>query len=136
MAGVGIAGTVAANGEEINISDPYKDPRFNQDVDKRTGFVTKNILCVPIVADKGMYLPKYIRRPTYIYTRIVHTEAYLTTYQYTYIYTYLHTIHPSPCPLCRDSRCSPTDQQAVRALYARGPGSAGSVLEGGSSNPQ
>lgn len=46
---VGIAGYVAATGETLNISNPYHDSRFNPQVDKDTGFRTKNILCVPIL---------------------------------------------------------------------------------------
>jgi sigma-B regulation protein RsbU (phosphoserine phosphatase) len=46
--GKGIAGHVAATGEIVNIPDAYADPRFNPDVDKRTGFRTHNILCLPI----------------------------------------------------------------------------------------
>eukprot|EP01105_Mastigella_eilhardi_P001676 TRINITY_DN119_c0_g2_i2.p1 TRINITY_DN119_c0_g2~~TRINITY_DN119_c0_g2_i2.p1 ORF type:complete len:1202 (-),score=363.18 TRINITY_DN119_c0_g2_i2:104-3595(-) len=44
----GIAGYVAKTGEVLNISDAYKDSRFNEEVDKRTGFRTRNIVCVPI----------------------------------------------------------------------------------------
>src|SRR2546421_4909871 len=46
--GRGIAGTVAATGETINIADAYADPRFNQDVDRRTGYRTRTILCAPV----------------------------------------------------------------------------------------
>ncbi len=46
--GKGIAGHVAKTGEIVNIPDAYADPRFNPDVDKRTGFRTRNILCLPI----------------------------------------------------------------------------------------
>jgi serine phosphatase RsbU (regulator of sigma subunit) len=46
--GVGIAGHVASTGEIVNIPDAYADPRFNPDVDKRTGYRTRNILCLPI----------------------------------------------------------------------------------------
>eukprot|EP00047_Mylnosiga_fluctuans_P009582 m.12131 g.12131 ORF g.12131 m.12131 type:complete len:1098 (-) comp2702_c0_seq1:101-3394(-) len=45
---VGIAGHVARTGEILNIPDAYQDPRFNAEVDKQTGFVTKSILCMPI----------------------------------------------------------------------------------------
>jgi len=46
--GRGIAGHVAQTGEIVNIPDAYADPRFNPDVDKRTGYRTRNILCLPI----------------------------------------------------------------------------------------
>ncbi|XP_071540575.1 probable 3',5'-cyclic phosphodiesterase pde-5 isoform X3 [Panulirus ornatus] len=46
--GTGIAGIVAQNGEVLNISDAYADPRFNRTVDQLTGYVTKSILCMPI----------------------------------------------------------------------------------------
>ncbi|MBM4161628.1 MAG: GAF domain-containing protein [Ignavibacteria bacterium] len=46
--GKGIAGYVAETGETINIPDAYNDPRFNPDVDKRTGYRTRNILCMPM----------------------------------------------------------------------------------------
>jgi sigma-B regulation protein RsbU (phosphoserine phosphatase) len=46
--GKGIAGHVAQSGEIVLIPDAYADPRFNPEVDKRTGFRTRNILCLPI----------------------------------------------------------------------------------------
>jgi serine/threonine-protein kinase len=51
--GVGIAGTVAAAGQMINLPDPYADPRFNPDIDRRTGFKTRNLLTVPMIAQSG-----------------------------------------------------------------------------------
>jgi len=46
--GKGIAGYVAQTGETINIKDAYRDSRFDPSTDKKTGFVTKSILCMPI----------------------------------------------------------------------------------------
>src|ERR1700757_4789796 len=46
--GAGIAGQVAQTGEVINIPDAYADPRFNREVDKRTGYTTRSILCMPM----------------------------------------------------------------------------------------
>ncbi|CAH1122354.1 unnamed protein product [Ceutorhynchus assimilis] len=51
--GVGIAGTVAQNKIMINIKDAYKDPRFNNEVDLRTGYKTNIILCMPICNYEG-----------------------------------------------------------------------------------
>lgn len=44
----GLAGHVVQTGETINIKDAYKDKRFNNAVDKKTGYRTKTILCMPI----------------------------------------------------------------------------------------
>ncbi|MBI5251237.1 MAG: sigma 54-interacting transcriptional regulator [Desulfomonile tiedjei] len=49
----GIAGWVFSHGESLNIVDPYHDPRFFKSVDLRTGFVTKNLLCVPLRSPGG-----------------------------------------------------------------------------------
>ena len=46
--GVGIVGYVAKNCQTVNIPDAYSDSRFNQEVDKRTGYKTSNMLCVPV----------------------------------------------------------------------------------------
>jgi sigma-B regulation protein RsbU (phosphoserine phosphatase) len=46
--GLGIAGHVAKTGEILNIPDAYADARFNREVDKKTGYRTRNILCLPI----------------------------------------------------------------------------------------
>uniref|UniRef100_T1I6M0 Phosphodiesterase n=1 Tax=Rhodnius prolixus TaxID=13249 RepID=T1I6M0_RHOPR len=46
--GTGIVGFVAETGEPVNIPDAYKDERFNQDVDARTGYKTRSLLCMPI----------------------------------------------------------------------------------------
>ena len=44
----GIAGHVVQTGETINIKDAYNDKRINSDVDKKKGYKTKTILCMPI----------------------------------------------------------------------------------------
>jgi len=46
--GSGIAGTVAQTGKSIRIDDAYADPRFNQDVDRQTGFRTRSLLTLPV----------------------------------------------------------------------------------------
>lgn len=44
----GLAGYVVKTGEPLNIPDAYNDDRFNPDIDKKTGYKTKTILCMPI----------------------------------------------------------------------------------------
>jgi len=51
--GSGIAGAVAQSGQAINIPDAYADSRFNPDVDKQTGFLTRSILSLPIKNQQG-----------------------------------------------------------------------------------
>jgi len=51
--GRGIAGKVAATGEVINISDAYHDPRFYKEIDRKIGYTTRNILCMPVKNNIG-----------------------------------------------------------------------------------
>ena len=37
--------------EVLNIPNAYEDSRFNPDIDRMTGFVTRSILCVPILGE-------------------------------------------------------------------------------------
>jgi HD-GYP domain-containing protein (c-di-GMP phosphodiesterase class II) len=45
---LGLAGYVVKTGEVLNIKDAYEDPRFNKEIDKKTGYRTQNILCMPM----------------------------------------------------------------------------------------
>ena len=49
----GIAGCVAMTGDSLIINDPYSDDRFDKDVDKKTGYHTRNILSLPINDGEG-----------------------------------------------------------------------------------
>ena len=49
----GVAGYVYTAGEALIIHDAYADDRFNRSIDEQTGFITHNILCVPIKTVKG-----------------------------------------------------------------------------------
>ena len=50
----GIAGECFSVGAPINIPDAYADARFNPEVDKRTGYKTENMLCMPITTHHGI----------------------------------------------------------------------------------
>ncbi|MBI3095192.1 MAG: GAF domain-containing protein [Rhodocyclales bacterium] len=50
---LGIAGAVFSSGKAINIPYAYADLRFNPAFDKKTGYFTRSILCVPIVNKHG-----------------------------------------------------------------------------------
>src|SRR6516162_6381256 len=45
---VGIAGSVFGSGVGEIIHDAYQDARFNLEVDRRTGYRTRSILCAPL----------------------------------------------------------------------------------------
>ncbi|MSR25980.1 MAG: GAF domain-containing protein [Planctomycetaceae bacterium] len=49
----GIAGEVATTAKGINIPDPYNDSRFNPDFDRKSGFVTKSLLTLPLGGHDG-----------------------------------------------------------------------------------
>jgi GAF domain-containing protein len=47
----GIAGLVATTGATLNIPDAYENEKFNQAIDKKTGYRTRGILCMPIKSE-------------------------------------------------------------------------------------
>jgi hypothetical protein len=51
--GTGISGMVGLTGETINLDDPYTDIRFNAEIDRRTGYRTRNLLTMPVKAASG-----------------------------------------------------------------------------------
>lgn len=53
--GAGIVGDVALNRRSELISDASKDPRFLHQVDEVSGFTTRSIIAVPLVANDELY---------------------------------------------------------------------------------
>jgi len=49
----GIAGWVFTHGTAQIVPDAYEDARFNQSIDQKSGFTTRNILCVPVRTVRG-----------------------------------------------------------------------------------
>lgn len=49
--GQGVAGWCAQTGESVIVEDTSKDTRFYSGIDRVTGFTTRSILCVPLIAD-------------------------------------------------------------------------------------
>jgi PAS domain S-box-containing protein len=47
--GRGISGWVAQMGKPVMSKEPEQDIRFYKDIDKITGFTTRNLLCVPLI---------------------------------------------------------------------------------------
>jgi phosphoserine phosphatase RsbU/P len=48
-AGSGIVGHAFRHNASVHVPDAYADARFNADFDKRSGFVTRNLLAVPMI---------------------------------------------------------------------------------------
>jgi phosphoserine phosphatase RsbU/P len=49
----GIAGWVAREGSAVRLENAYEDPRFEPDIDRRLGFKTNQLLCLPIRNEAG-----------------------------------------------------------------------------------
>src|SRR4030095_2967368 len=45
---VGIAGHAFKHNQVVQVPDPYGDDRFNPEPDRRSGFVTRNLLTAPL----------------------------------------------------------------------------------------
>ena len=54
--GSGVAGHCFRTGEAINLPDAYADPRFNREVDERTGYRTRSLFCAPVHNRNGKRL--------------------------------------------------------------------------------
>lgn len=52
-ADTGLAGAALKQNGILNIPDAYDDPRFNRDIDERTGFRTRSIVSFPLHAHDG-----------------------------------------------------------------------------------
>lgn len=44
----GIVGAAFTEKRALIVNDPYKDPRFSSKIDHETGYLTKNIIAIPI----------------------------------------------------------------------------------------
>lgn len=55
----GLVGKALSLGKVVVTNDPYNDPDFNSGVDKKTGYVTKSILVMPVANIKGEYIGAY-----------------------------------------------------------------------------
>jgi len=52
----GLAGSCARTGEVVNVPDAYNDERFNPEFDKKTGYRTSSVLCMPMKDARGHVL--------------------------------------------------------------------------------
>lgn len=47
--GAGIVGHAFKTNKPLHVSSPYEDPRFNREPDRKSGFITRNLLCAPMM---------------------------------------------------------------------------------------
>lgn len=50
----GIAGAVLRDGHPLRVEDVQNDARFHEEIDRRSGFLTRNLLCVPLRSPQGI----------------------------------------------------------------------------------
>lgn len=50
---LGVAGDAVATRAIVNVPDAYADPRFNREIDKKTGYRTRTILSIPLTGYDG-----------------------------------------------------------------------------------
>ncbi len=50
----GLAGYAYSKGETVVCNDPYKDSRFNPEIDRKTGYLTKSIVVLPVKNSENM----------------------------------------------------------------------------------
>ncbi len=50
---LGIVGECLQTGNAIRVDDAYHDPRFNPQVDAKSGYHTRSLLCVPLIDGQG-----------------------------------------------------------------------------------
>jgi len=76
----GIAGCSFQTGEVINLEDAYADPRFNKEVDARTGYRTRSVLCLPLYNRAGSRLGviQLLNKKTGVFTQ--EDETFLRTF--------------------------------------------------------
>ena len=49
----GVVGSVFMNKEKLKIDNAYQDLRFNKEIDRKTGYKTRNIMCYPLIDNDG-----------------------------------------------------------------------------------
>ena len=54
--GKGVAGKVAQTGESIRAADAYRVPEFDETWDRKHGYLTRSLLCVPLRGRKGQVI--------------------------------------------------------------------------------
>lgn len=69
-ADMGIAGKVFKTGKTIYTQDAYKEKSFNPSIDKKTGLITKSLICLPLknVDDKAIGVLQVLNKTEGVFT--------------------------------------------------------------------
>jgi len=78
--GAGLVGHCFLTGETINLEDAYRDKRFNKEVDSKTGYYTRSVLCMPLYNHAGSRLGviELLNKKEGVFT--TEDEAFLQTF--------------------------------------------------------
>jgi signal transduction histidine kinase len=76
----GLVGHCFLTGEIINLEDAYRDRRFNKEVDLKTGYYTRSVLCMPLYNHSGSRLGviQLLNKKKGVFTR--EDETFLQTF--------------------------------------------------------
>lgn len=55
----GLIGASLMHNKVIIVNNPYEDPRFNSEIDKYSGYITKSILTMPVTNSDGVVIGAY-----------------------------------------------------------------------------
>ncbi len=77
---IGFAGYCFQTGETVNLEDAYTDERFNREVDSKTGYRTRSVLCMPLYTRAGSRLGviQLLNKREGVFTK--EDEAFLGTF--------------------------------------------------------
>jgi signal transduction histidine kinase len=77
---IGFVGYCFQTGETVNLEDAYMDERFNREVDLKTGYRTRSVLCMPLYTKAGSRLGviQLLNKREGVFTK--EDEAFLGTF--------------------------------------------------------
>jgi signal transduction histidine kinase len=77
---IGFAGYCFQTGETVNLEDAYRDERFDKEVDSKTGYRTRSVLCMPLYtrADSRLGVIQLLNKRDGVFTK--EDETFLQTF--------------------------------------------------------
>jgi signal transduction histidine kinase len=77
---IGFVGYCFQTGETVNLEDAYRDERFDKEVDSKTGYRTRSVLCMPLYtrADSRLGVIQLLNKRDGVFTK--EDETFLQTF--------------------------------------------------------